>query len=367
MIIRIMRAPPSKQIIQIFCMVLILMNACTSLCASVKRGGLKLSPLLQYSSGTGFGGGAVLSYLYPPYQESRLNGLLLGAFMLYSRYEQFSGELKWEQVWREGSYVSSIDLFGAQYRERFYGIGANSLPDAEEDYTHQKVAANLTVRRIVTSDLSFGIGYELGYSAISEVRAGGLLDGTNLPGARGGVVSGLGLFLLFDSRDYRFYPMNGWLSHVSIWGYSRAMGGDFNYNRFTVDVRKYVPTFPSHVIAFQGYLRLMSGDVPFTRLSFLGGPTLLRGYERGRYRDKAMLAFQTEYRMPVIWRLGVSVFAGAGDVSEDMGGFRLEEFKHSIGAGARLLLNSRENIYLRFDYASGRDSSDFYITFSETF
>jgi len=367
MIDRIMRAPESKRIFLIFCIVLVLMNACPSVWADTKRGGLKLSPLLLYSSESGFGGGAALSYLYPSQKGVRVNGLLLGAFMLYSRDEQFSGELKWEQLWRERSYASSVDLYGGKYRERFYGIGSNTSPGAGETYTNQSIATKLVLRRIFTSDLSLGIGYELGSSEISDVREGGLLDRTQLLGAEGGVDSGLGMFLLFDSRDNRYYPLSGWLSLFSIWGYSCVLGGDYVYSRFAVDVRKYVSTFPSHVIALQGHMRLMSGDVPFTRLSLLGGSSLLRGYERGRYRDKAMLIFQTEYRMPLIWRLGTVLFANIGDVSEDITGFRLEEFKYSFGVGARLLLNNSERIHLRFDYAAGIDSSGFYIALTEAF
>ena len=346
---------------------MVLVHACPSVWSAEVRGGLKLSPLLLYSSESGFGGGAALSYLYPLEKGVRVNGLLLGAFMLYSQDEQFSGELKWEQLWREGSYASSIDLYGGKYRERFYGIGGNTSPDAGETYTNQAITTKVVLRRTFTSDLSLGIGYELGSSEISDVPEGGLLDSTQPLGVEGEVASGLGMFLLFDSRDHKFYPLNGWLSLFSIWGYSRVMGGDNDYSRFVVDTRKYVQTFPSHVIAFQGQLRLMSGEVPFTRLSRLGGSSLLRGYERGRYRDKAMLVFQTEYRMPLFWRLGAVAFAGVGDVSDGIGGFRLKEFKYSLGGGARLLINSSERIQLRFDYAAGRDSSGFYIALYEAF
>ena len=93
----------------------------------------------------------------------------------------------------------------------------------------------------------------------------------------------------------------------------------------------------------------------------------MRGYYEGRYRDKNMIVFQMEHRMPVWWRFGMVGFLGFGDVSDTIRNFALKEFKHSIGFGIRYLLNPEEKLNIRLDYAFGKDTSGFYITWFEAF
>jgi hypothetical protein len=46
---------------------------------------------------------------------------------------------------------------------------------------------------------------------------------------------------------------------------------------------------------------------------------IMRGYARGRYRDRWLLAAQGEYRSPVRKRLGGVLFAGAGVSAPGLG------------------------------------------------
>ena len=93
----------------------------------------------------------------------------------------------------------------------------------------------------------------------------------------------------------------------------------------------------------------------------------MRGYYRGRYRDKNMIAFQMEYRIPVWWRLGLVGFVGFGDVADKVSHFELLNFKYSVGWGVRYLLLSQERINVRLDFGIGGGSSNLYITINEAF
>ena len=92
----------------------------------------------------------------------------------------------------------------------------------------------------------------------------------------------------------------------------------------------------------------------------------MRGYYRGRYRDNNMYSVQAEYRIPVYWRFGLDIFAGFGDVGPNII-FDLKTTKPSYGVGLRFSVDKKEKINIRFDYARGKDSQAFYISFGEAF
>ena len=76
----------------------------------------------------------------------------------------------------------------------------------------------------------------------------------------------------------------------------------------------------------------------------------MRGYYFGRYRDRNMIAFQTEYRFPLFWRLGGVGFVGFGDVASDMTEFKMNQFKYNVGFGLRFMFDRQEKINARLDF-----------------
>jgi hypothetical protein len=61
-----------------------------------------------------------------------------------------------------------------------------------------------------------------------------------------------------------------------------------------------------------------SGNVPYRMLPTLGGSKYLRGYYKGRFRDKNLILIQQECRMPLYKRLGIAVFGGVGEVASTL-------------------------------------------------
>ena len=81
----------------------------------------------------------------------------------------------------------------------------------------------------------------------------------------------------------------------------------------------------------------------------------MRGYYLGRYRDKNMITFQTEYRFPVGWRFGGVCFLGFGDVANKIADFSPAEFKYSFGLGLRFMFDKQEKINARLDFGYTKD------------
>jgi hypothetical protein len=93
----------------------------------------------------------------------------------------------------------------------------------------------------------------------------------------------------------------------------------------------------------------------------------MRGYYEGRYQDQDMIVLQGEYRLPLWRRFGLVGFAGIADVACKTSAFHARDFKSSAGFGIRYLLQPEEKLNLRFDYGFGKDTSGFYVNFTEAF
>ena len=93
----------------------------------------------------------------------------------------------------------------------------------------------------------------------------------------------------------------------------------------------------------------------------------MRGYFAGRYRDRKLLAFQSEYRLPIVWRVGAVGFVGIGQVANTVSELAADRFKTSAGFGIRFLLSSADQLNLRADFGFGEGSSGFYLGMGEVF
>jgi outer membrane protein assembly factor BamA len=150
--------------------------------------------------------------------------------------------------------------------------------------------------------------------------------------------------------------------------FGRTIGSDFAFNRFSLDLRKYIRFSYSRCLALQTTFLFQSGDPPFWRMGLLGGSAEMRGYYLGRYRDRNMINLQAEYRwVPVLWRLGLVAFAGLGDVASTLGGFDLGSFKLAYGLGLRFVFDPKQRLHLRLDFGFGKGTSGVYFTAGEAF
>jgi outer membrane protein assembly factor BamA len=203
---------------------------------------------------------------------------------------------------------------------------------------------------------------------LKEVEDGGLLASAGITGSAGGTVSGLGYLMTFDSRDSVFYSTAGSFHQFSAMAFGRGLGSDFTFQRFYLELRRYLRFSYAHILAFQARVLAQTGDPPFWRLGLLGGQESMRGYYLGRYRDKNMVTLQAEYRwVPVFWRVGLAAFAGLGDVAATLGRFDIGRFKYTYGAGLRFVIDPKERLHLRLDFGFGKGTSGVYFTAGEAF
>lgn len=290
----------------------------------------------------------------------------------YTTNDQYKISLGAAIFFARNRYLATGDLSYGLFVDKFWGIG-NETPDAENAPYTTKIGAiflNLQAPPIIGSSLSRKIGVIVDFNNtdIANKKSNPFLLADAVTGSNGGLSSGLGAVMSFDTRDQVFFPNRGGLYEFRAIFYMKAIGSDFDFNRYTVDLRHYLRLgHPDRVLAMQLYADFAAGNTPFFELPALGGAEIMRGYFTGRYRDENYLAGQIELRSYIWGRLGGVAFAGLGDVGRHDKPMSLDTVKYSLGFGLRFKFNQEEKVNLRADFGWGEGTSGVYFGLEEAF
>lgn len=325
-------------------------------------------PFIYYSPETklAFGGGGVLNFRAGRNKELT-RASTIWAFGTLNLAKQFQVVVKPEIYFERNRFFLSGNFRYERTPQNFYGIGNDMPSTTEESYTPRIVNFQVGVKKKFLGHLFAGVQYDFEQMTMEKVEPGGMLEDGEIPGSRGGLFSGFGVSLDWDTRDAVLYPRKGVFFQITADTYGAMTGSDFAFTSLKLDCRGYFLVAPDQVLALQAYVRSTAGEVPFHKLAFLGGESLMRGYYKGRFRDKDILAVQAEYRVMVTKRIGVVGFAGLADVFPAFADFKLKTIKYSLGAGSRYMVNKREGTTLRLDMAWGKRSFGLYFTAQEAF
>ena len=333
-----------------------------------KTSGLAFLPVVYYTPETkwAFGGGG-LYYFRLTKDPTVFRPSNIAFFGVYTQRKQVDVEMNPDLYLKHGFHIQT-SLQYSDFPDQFYGIGNATSEDMEEPFTSRFWKLSIQGLKQVGGPYNVGFQYIFDDTKLKEVADGGMLDSGTVTGGSGGTVSGLGYFMTYDSRDSIFYPTSGSFHQLAAMAFGRAIGSDFTFDRFSLDLRKYVRFSYARSLALQTSFLFQSGDPPFWRMGLLGGSADMRGYYLGRYRDKNMITLQAEYRwVPVWWRLGLVAFAGLGDVAATLGGFDLGNFKLAYGLGLRFVIDPKQRLHLRLDFGFGQGTSGVYFTAGEAF
>jgi len=334
---------------------------------SLRVNDLTLYPILYYlpETGLGFGGAGIYTYRLsgesnssrPSQVQTALSYTLKQQILLYLYGEVYKNDQKW---WLRG------ELGYYRFFYDFFGVGNDNPSDYIETFGVTYPRARLNFQYLVAPNLYSGVQYWLDDYRITEVEAGKQLESGSILGGAGGVVSGLGWVTNYDTRDNIFVPSKGiFIEAIAFWN-NEAIASDFNFSRYTIDATTYIATAPNQVLALNGYIGWVNGNAPFNELLFFGGRRRARGYYEGRFRDDHMMLLQAEYRFPLFWRFGMTVFGSYGGIAPSFTAYDLNNFKWNVGAGLRFKIN-QEGTNLRFDLGFGERATNFYFTVGEAF
>lgn len=330
--------------IKIYILCLLLLPVVTATYAAVEPDSTKtpkklsLTPLpaLFSTPETGIGYGALVVPVYNFGSDSLTrssNGQLLA---YYTQKKQASVQLTYNIYTNHERFNITGAANYYDWPILYYGTGhSNTLSDSSLITYKLLLFQNRVLKKIKNYVFAGGqyqltritdVSYKNAQSKIKE-RDARELDGSTM--------SGLGPALLLDSRDNPLNTTKGWYAEVGTFLNRKAFGSEFNFTRYTIDVRRFIPLTVKQVLALQGSGKFSTGNVPFREMALLGGGRTMRGFYEGRFRDRQVLAIQSEYRHQLFSRAGFVVFGSLGQVGDSGHDLEITTIKRAAGGGIR--------------------------------
>lgn len=352
---------------------------------------LDIFPAISYSPETKLTLG-VIGFAYFDFRKGDLSTPIsyIDFLAVYTLNKQILLESRWEVFTHARKWRTRGELLLQRYPDRNYGIGNDAsvlLEEVDDDgsrdtlnylnFNSNRIKFSPAVLRRVKRNLYIGLQSDLEYlfkydelpDQYHFLNADSFRI-TDVPVT--GFRSGIGFQVLYDNRDNLINPLRGTFIEFNDRHYAGWLGSDFTFSYYSLELRQYINTWSNHTLALRGMasLEYTKDEVPLRALSRVGGHKFIRGYFRGTYQDHHMLAFETEYRLPLwregrpsklwqVWkRLGVVGFLGGAQVFQDGASVKLERFNLAAGGGLRILLNPKSRSNIRIDYAVAfRDDS----------
>ncbi len=324
-------------------------------------------PVVYYTPEAGLFFGASLLYNFYINREKPINASQVQLAAGYTTKDQLLIFIPFQLFWNQNKWRSIGELGLYNYAYPFYGVGNSNSQDIYSTYRALFPRARIFLLKEFKPNLYIGGRYWFENYDITSWDENGDFAQQDFEGAVYNRTSGIGPALIYDSRDGIYYPTEGHYLESFVEINNTYTGSTQNYTAVSFDYAYYYPLFDKTVVAGNAFSLSNFGTVPFNRLAQLGGNKKMRGYFQGFFQDKNLLLGQLEIRQELFWRIGMTVFGSAGQVAESLIGFGMSRWNYAGGAGLRFRFDMQKKINVRLDYAVGKNSSGFYISFNEAF
>ena len=324
------------------------------------------NPIIQNSPETGIKVGLAGNYLFKTGSDSLTRSSNMYLQIAYTTKQQFILEPIWNVFTPNEKFIVRGRAGYLNFTDHYWGIGPLSDASAKANLSYRRIYVQSKVLRKIKGN--WFAGAQLRYSTIYGLN----WTNANTPdveGSGGSTVSGIGPNMQADFRDNPFSPQKGWYADLYYARFGAWTGGTHTFDEIQADFRYYLALRkPFQVLAFQAFGNFTHGEVPFRELPRLGSSFLMRGYFEGRFRDHNYVAAQIEWRQPVYKWLHASAFLAVGEVAPEIRLFNAKSIKSTAGMGVRILLNKKESVFARFDFAFNNEGgTGFYIRINDAF
>jgi len=252
---------------------------------------------------------------------------------------------------------------------RFYGIGNETSPQQETNYTDRELLGSLTAglyvgpgRRVMWTERLRNVDLQVG--AVPNIPYTQPVFPT-VAGTGGGTVWGHRLAFLDDTRDDTRTPTVGsYLNLYAELAQSLSAGTNTVFSRYGFDYRVLLPNqTKQYTFVFRTKLDATVGGerIPFFERSSLGGQDTLRGYGVGRFVDNHALVFNAEERIQLfhlrvfgtVAEIETAPFLDVGKVTDTFRYRAFSQYEANPGIGFRGI--ARPNVVGRVDFATGNE------------
>ncbi|WP_345226808.1 BamA/TamA family outer membrane protein [Hymenobacter koreensis] len=354
-------------------------SAATASPKKVRRVKVAALPIVFSQPETGLAYGAAVLPVWRFGQDTATRSSNARLLAYYTQKKQSSASITYNIFTPGERYIFNGEAFYFNFPYYYYGTGNNTRKAEKSDISYKVVIVTQRVLKKVRPNTFVGLSFRL--TDLHHIRIDDpLTDDLTKPNLllerpererQTTVTSGLGPTFLYDSRDNVLSAWRGSYLEASSLLMGRYLGSDYNFTRFQLDARHFRSLRRSNsnsILAGQVLGQFHTGQVPFRELANLGGERMMRGIYEGRFRDRQALSAQLELRQKLFWRLGGVVFGAAGQVHDQLGDFRPNDFNVAAGAGLRIAVNRQDRLAIRIDYAVGSgQSSGLYFAFNEAF
>ncbi|MCZ2357249.1 MAG: BamA/TamA family outer membrane protein [Bacteroidia bacterium] len=305
--------------------------------------------------------GAVSLFTFDFYQDSTTRHSNAKIEFNYTWNRQIIIECGWNFFSKDENWFTKGQIHSSKFPDYYYGIGSNTPDSNKFAYQSNRFIFDISTFKKIKPYLFTGVTLKyIQYWNVSPINATSLnyLELTN------NVTLGLGYSLLKDNRNSILSPTSGTYIYVnSTYNFSKS-----NYWKFLLDLRYYKTWNEKFTIAGRFVNDISTNTPPFYDYAFLGGDKFVRGYYYGRYRDKNLSCLQLEFRLPIVWRIGMATFGGISNVYPDASNIKMTNTKYNTGLGIRFMVDKKDKTNLRLDYAIGNNKNNgFYVSFGESF
>ena len=238
----------------------------------IYKNSLKFLPVIYYTPETHLAGGLVGIYLFKTKKDSTTRTSNIDFAAIYTQNKQIIiNPIVTMFTRNERFYLKNYILY-TEFPEFFYGIGSKGEELEKENIKYhawrvqQRVLTKLFPKFFGGLQYDFMNIYDLHFPSDTKYNE-------QLPGFNGSKSSGLGLAFQIDMRDNILNASKGYYFEISNINYGNWIGSQFNFNNYIFDFRKYIEMKNKSTLAFQTYMIINNGNVPFKQLA-----TLWRAY-----------------------------------------------------------------------------------------
>ncbi|MFK8103592.1 MAG: BamA/TamA family outer membrane protein [Saprospiraceae bacterium] len=325
-------------------------------------------PVIYFTPETSWSFGAAAVYAFRFEKEpiaSRPSQLRTG--FAYTLNKQILASLNFQLFRKDELYKFYGELGYYDYIYEFSGIGNNKIGTRRELYQVKYPRVRINALYEVRPQLYLGLRYWMDSFNIIKRDEEGVLIQNTVTGSDGGFLSGMGIVANLDTRDNIFFATEGKFVEIVLFHNGETFGSPFNFSKLYMDYSQFWKIGTQQSIGLNLSGEFTSGNPTFDALAQMGGVKKMRGYFRGRYRDKQYLASQMEYRIHLFWRIGLTVFGSAGIIGPNLESLRSDFMRYSYGSGLRFMLSKKEKINIRIDAGFTPSGNGIYITIGEAF